>query len=109
MYKNLLPIGSIVLLKGGEKRLMICSRVVVGGEENQIYDYAGCYYPEGVVNSSQMFFFHQDAIEDVFFIGFQDREEILFKKNVLAVLDEGTVVVENNQIVVKEKMSGSNE
>ena len=104
MYKELLPIGSVVLLKGGEKRLMICSRVIVGGEENKVYDYAGCYYPEGVIDSTQLFFFNQDAIEDVYFIGFQDREEIQFKKTVLAQLDEGTVAVEDGRIVLKEKL-----
>lgn len=103
MYKELLPIGSVILLKGGEKRLMICSRVIVGGEENEIYDYAGCYYPEGIMDSTQLFFFNQDAIEDVYFIGFQDPEEIQFKKKVLARLDEGKLEVEDGQIVLKEK------
>lgn len=103
MYKELLPIGSVVLLKGGEKRLMICSRVIIGGEKSEIYDYAGCYYPEGIIDSTQLFFFNQDAIADVHFIGFQDREEIQFKKMVLAELDEGKLEVENGQIVLKEK------
>ena len=36
MYKDLLPIGSVVLLKGGEKRLMICGRVVCREEGEQL-------------------------------------------------------------------------
>jgi len=27
MYQDLLPIGSVVLLKGGNKRVMICGRI----------------------------------------------------------------------------------
>lgn len=103
MYRELLPIGSVVLLKGGKKRLMICGRVVVGGEDNTIHDYVGCFYPEGVISSSELYFFEQDAIEDVFFIGFQDKEEIEFKRNVLSVLDTGKPIVENGKIVLKEK------
>ncbi|MDD3253305.1 MAG: DUF4176 domain-containing protein [Lachnospiraceae bacterium] len=103
MYKDLLPVGSVVQLKGGVKRLMVCGRVVAGGEQGEIHDYVGCYYPEGIVDSSQLFFFEQDAIEDVFFIGFQDKEEINFKRSVLAQLDEGTLAVEDGQIVLKQK------
>ena len=100
MYSELFPIGSVVLLKGGSKRLMIVGRVVShdGGEE--INDYIGCFYPQGVVDVDNLFFFNQDSIEAVFFIGFQDSEEIEFKKEVLSKLDEGKVVVENGQITV---------
>lgn len=103
MYKDLLPVGSVVQLKGGDKRLMVCGRVVSGGDNNSIYDYVGCYYPEGIVDSSKLFFFAQDAIEDVYFIGFQDREEIEFRRNVLSKLDEGELAIEDGQVVLKTK------
>lgn len=103
MYKDLLPVGSVVRLKGGEKRLMVCGRVIAGGEENGIHDYVGCYYPEGIVDSSKLFFFEQDAVDAVYFIGFQDTEEINFKRNVLSKLDEGDVALENGQIVLRQK------
>ena len=106
MYREMLPIGSVVLLKGGEKRLMICGRVVTGGVDQTIHDYVGCYYPEGVVDSSRLFFFEHDNIEEVYFIGFQDTEEIQFKKKVLAPLDEGELVIEDGQMVLKEKAEG---
>ena len=103
MYKELLPIGTVVLLEGGEKRLMICGRVIVGGQDDQIHDYVGCYYPEGIIDSSKLYFFDHDAIEDVFFIGFQDREEIEYKRNVLSVLDGKELIVKDGQITIKEK------
>lgn len=103
MYKDLLPIGSVVLLKGGEKRLMVCGRVVCRENENHIYDYIGCYYPEGVVDSSALFFFDHDAVEDIFFIGFQDKEEMQYRAGVLGALEHEELMVQDGQIVIKEK------
>lgn len=102
-YSDLLPIGSIVLLKEGEKRLMICGRVVCSDDGQSIHDYVGCYYPEGVIDSSQLFFFQHEDIEQLFFIGSQDIEEIEYRERVLSRLDEGEVAVRNGQIVLKEK------
>ncbi len=100
MYKNLLPIGSVVLLKGGNKKIMICGRIQTRSGEDAIYDYSACYYPEGIINPKQMFFFNRDDIERVFFIGFQDSDELEFRTNVLDQL--GELEVKNGQIVSKE-------
>lgn len=102
MYKDLMPVGSVVLLKGGEKRLMICGRVVANAEENTIYDYTGCLYPEGIINSDDLYFFNHDAIEEIYFIGFQDREEMEFRSQVLGELDNKKLLIEDGQIVIKE-------
>lgn len=99
MYKDLLPIGSVVLLKGGNKRLMICGRIQTRQGEDTIYDYCGCYYPEGI-EPSNMFFFNRDAIETIFFIGFQDVEEIALREEIFGKLGELEVV--DGQIVSKE-------
>ncbi len=100
MYKNLLPIGSVVLLKGGEKRIMITSRIITRVGEDDIYDYAACYYPEGLIDSKDMVFFNRDAIDTVFFIGFQDSEELEFRSAILDNLGELEVV--DGAIVPKE-------
>ncbi len=99
MYKNLLPIGSVVLLKGGEKRVMICGRIQTRSGDENIYDYSACYYPEGIVGSDSMFFFNHDGIDKVFFMGFQDVEEMNFHEQVLDRLEE--LAYEDNKIVVK--------
>ena len=46
---HLLPVGSIVTLKGYFKKVMICG-IGTGlvTDEQCFYDYAGCYYPAGV-------------------------------------------------------------
>lgn len=100
MYKNLLPIGSVVLLKGGDKKIMVCGRIQAKDGENSIYDYSACYYPEGIVDPSSMFFFNRDAIETVFFLGFQDKDELDFRRNVLDKL--GELEIKEGSIVPKE-------
>ena len=63
MYKNLLPIGSVVLLKGGEKRLMICGRIQTRAGSDKVYDYSACLYPEGITGPAGMYFFDREAVE----------------------------------------------
>lgn len=100
MYKNLLPIGSVVLLNGGDKKIMICGRIQAKEGEDKIYDYSACYYPEGIVDPSSMFFFDRDAIEIVYFIGFQDKEELDFRASVLDNL--GELEIKDGTIIPKE-------
>lgn len=104
MYKDLLPIGSMVLLKGGEKRIMICGRIQAKSGDDTIYDYSACYYPQGIVDASNMFFFNRDAIAQVFFIGFQDGEELAFRHDVLDRL--GELEIRGGSIVPKEDTLG---
>lgn len=100
MYKNLLPIGSVVLLNGGDKKIMICGRIQAKEGEDKIYDYSACYYPEGIVDPSSMFFFDRDAIEIVYFLGFQDKEELDFRASVLDNL--GELEIKDGTIIPKE-------
>ena len=101
MYKDMLPVGSVVLLKGGEKRVMICGRIQAKAGENIIYDYSACYYPEGIIDPSAMFFFNRDAIDTVYFVGFQDKEELDFRHEVLDQL--GELEIKDGAIVPKEE------
>lgn len=77
---NFLPIGSVVLLKGAQKRLMIIGRFQVAVESRQIYDYSACLYPEGLMNPKDVFLFNNDDIERVYYMGMQDEEEFAFCK-----------------------------
>ena len=75
-----LPIGSVVMLKGGKKRLMITGFCAIPEEEpNQIFDYSGCMYPEGFLSSSQTGLFNHEQIETVYSLGFSDDEEKQFQ------------------------------
>lgn len=80
MREKFLPIGSVVLLKGGKKKLMItgfCS--MAEDDRTKVYDYTGCIYPEGYLNSNQICLFDHEQIEEIFFIGYEDEEEKEFK------------------------------
>ncbi|HOQ07268.1 MAG TPA: DUF4176 domain-containing protein [Clostridiales bacterium] len=77
--KELLPIGSVVMLKGGNKRVMICGRIQTHVETGKTYDYCACYYPEGIINPRELFLFNNEDIDQVYFIGLQDVEEFRFR------------------------------
>lgn len=78
---DLLPIGSVVLLKDGEKRLMIYGIKQFNEEKNQSYDYVGCLYPEGNVSPQYNYVFNHVDIKRIYFVGFVDAELELFRKN----------------------------
>lgn len=87
MEKEFLPVGSVVLLKGGTKRVMVtgfCS--VDNNNQEKMYDYTGCLYPEGIINSNEICLFDDNQIDKVFFKGFVDEEEIKFKENLKRTL-----------------------
>ena len=84
MTKNFLPIGSIVLLEGANKRLMIYGILQINQENNKQYDYIGCLYPEGLIDAKKNYLFDAENIEKVEFIGFVDSERQVF----MAKLDE---------------------
>lgn len=77
--KNYLPIGTVVLLKEGKKRLMIYGRKQFVKSENKEYDYVACLYPEGMLGGSDVVLFNQEDIQMIYFIGFQDLEELRFR------------------------------
>ena len=93
MREKYLPIGTVVLLKGGKKRAMITGFCSVAQEnQEKIYDYSGCVYPEGYLSSNQVCLFDHDQIEKIFFLGFEDDEEKAFKDKLNKIVS----LIENN-------------
>ena len=84
--ETLLPIGSVVLLKEAKKRVMIYGRKVRTDEKR--YDYLGCLYPEGALDSKHVILFDHEQIQMIFFIGFQDLEELTFRSRLEAATEE---------------------
>lgn len=79
MIEKYLPIGSVVLLKGGKKRVMITGFIPTMNKENKTFDYSGCLYPEGIINSNENLLFNHNQIDHVYFLGLNDEEERTFK------------------------------
>ena len=75
-----LPIGTVVLLKGGSKRVMICGFCCQGKNDNKIYDYIGCLSPEGFISSDKNLLFDHEQIDKVINLGLIDEEEKQFKE-----------------------------
>lgn len=81
----LLPLGSIVVLKEGYKKLMIIGRMQLQGKEEKLWDYLGVLYPEGYLGERYTFLFNNEDIKEIFFEGYSNLEEEEFK-NVLKKL-----------------------
>ena len=76
--KNYLPIGSIVLLKNGKKKVMIYGRRQKRVTDEHEYDYIACLYPEGNISEDYMYLFNHEDIETVVYRGYSDAEEESF-------------------------------
>lgn len=72
---NYIPLGSVVYLKGGIKKVMVVARAinVTNDGKQYFFDYGGVLYPEGIVGD-QMAYFNHDDISGVYFQGCDDDE-----------------------------------
>lgn len=73
-----LPLGSVVIVKGSTKKLMVISRAIAvpQNEGTRYYDYGACLYPEGLLGD-QLAYFNHDAIQKVVFEGYENEENEL--------------------------------
>ena len=86
--KELLPIGSIVLLKDGEKRLMISGVLQSNPEgDGDTYDYLGFLYPEGHIGDQFQYLFNHEDIDNLIFRGYEDEERDEFLRKLEALID----------------------
>ncbi len=89
MEEKYLPIGSVVRLKGAEKSLMITGFLPIETEKkdnNKVWDYSGCVYPEGIITSNNNYLFDHEQIEKVEFVGYVTEEEKNFKNRMKQAL-----------------------
>lgn len=78
--EKFLPVGTVVLLKGATKRIMITGFASVSPDTGEkIFDYSGCLFPEGFYNYNEVCIFDHIQIEEVFHLGLIDDEETAFK------------------------------
>lgn len=81
---TVLPIGSVVLLKGASKKLMILGYLKYGLEnKSDVYDYAACTYPEGFISPQTVLIFNHNQIETVCAVGYQNEEQTQFVPQLL--------------------------
>ena len=78
-----LPLGSVVLLKGSEQKVIIIGRGLLTTSVNSkmFKDYGGVLYPYGIIGENIMFFNHND-IDKVVFKGYKDEADSSFVKKI---------------------------
>lgn len=87
--KELLPIGSVVLLKNANHRIMIIGySPLFQGKKMMVYDYSGTFYPEGQLKPDQQLVFNNKDIDKIFAQGFSDDSEKEFRSNVEKIIDQ---------------------
>lgn len=85
--KKYLPIGSVVLLKESQKRIMIVGVRQKQVGTDKVWDYSACLYPEGILDPDKLFLFDSEQIERLYFVGFQDGEGLEFLKRLDTLKD----------------------
>ena len=78
-----LPLGTVILLEGGEKRLIVVGRKQISVETKKEFDYAGVLFPEGYQSAENLYLFNHSDVESVFQMGLIDDEELNFQNSIL--------------------------
>ena len=79
--KDYLPIGTVVLLKEGNKRLMVFGIIQQDLKNKEVeFDYIGVPYPEGNMGVDHQYLFQHKDVKEVYFRGYEDieRQEFIF-------------------------------
>ena len=74
MKKDKLPIGTVVLLNGGAKEIMITGYNSTG-DDGKSYDYNSCVFPEGFMEN-KFVLFNEDQIHEIIFRGYESGETL---------------------------------
>lgn len=80
-HRTFLPLGSVVILRGSVKKLLIVSRGSI--VEDAFFDYGAFMYPEGMIDANIAYFNHDDILKIVH-EGYADEDNDL----VLEILDD---------------------
>ena len=81
-----LPVGTVVLLENGTKRVMINGFCTMDANKpDKIYDYSGVLFPEGSLSSDQTLLFDHNQIVRVDHYGLDDQEEKNFKVKLVQI------------------------
>lgn len=83
-----LPLGSVVRLNGGVKKVVIIARAVATqiGNEIKYFEYGGCLYPEGLLGDA-ILYFNNEQINHVEFEGYADEDEKVMVDNLNVTIE----------------------
>lgn len=108
MNKALLPIGTVVLLKGATKKLMITGYYSKAADSNKIYTYNACIFPEGYMENT-FCLFDANQIDEVFYKGLENEEFEKYTTNLSPKVEVSSgkgIVNDNNVSLDKQRRNG---
>lgn len=70
--EKFLPIGSVVKLNKTKKMLMIIG--YLAKNENKVYDYISCLFPEGILSLRDVLMFNHEDINEVYYLGHRTKK-----------------------------------
>ena len=86
MNEKYLPVGTVVTLNGATKKVMILGYFPMS-EDNKVYDYNACTYPEGVLDADRTLAFNHDKIKEVNHMGLVDDEYRNYNEQLKSMLE----------------------
>lgn len=88
--KDLLPVGSVVLLKHARKKIVIMGILQIKASPQDpasTYDYMGVPFPEGYMGRESCLLFNHQDIEEVIFSGYVNEERNIFISAIQSLID----------------------
>ncbi len=73
-----LPIGTIVTLKNATKRILIVGYLAQENGSNELFDYSGVPFPEGLIDSKKILLFNHKQIATIDHFSVNDEETKMF-------------------------------
>ena len=78
-----LPMGTVVLLNNGVKKIMIFGRKQKKADTGEQFDYIAHLYPEGNIKQDLAILFNHEDIKEVIHMGYVDEDEMKFQNRFL--------------------------
>lgn len=103
--EKLLPVGTIVRLKDGIKTIMVTGFFPVSGDDNKMYDYSACFYPEGLISSEINMLFNHEQVDEIIYPGYNSKEDADFKSKLKEYVANNAdeIFAQNNNSVNAEQ------
>lgn len=94
---NYLPLGSVVLLKGGSAKVLIIARALAVKKDDTQYffDYGAVLYPDGLTGD-QMAYFQHESISKVVYEGYRDIDDENVVENINRFLQDNPNILRGN-------------
>lgn len=79
-FEKYLPMGTVVLLNKGTKKIMIFGRKQKKVDSDEQFDYIAHLYPEGNIKQDMAILFNHEDIREVVHLGYADEDEEIFQR-----------------------------